>query len=87
MSDGSAAGTASGARPCWPPCRATLGDAVTVVGADAGLHVVAWLNGVPRAREAALIARAHAAGLGLYADHAAVSIRPRRRAGRTARAS
>jgi GntR family transcriptional regulator/MocR family aminotransferase len=45
---------------------ATLGDAVTVVGADAGLHVVVWLNLVPRAREGALVARAHAAGLGLY---------------------
>ena len=43
-----------------------LGDAVTVVGADAGLHVVVWLNRVPRAREDALIARAHAAGLGVY---------------------
>jgi GntR family transcriptional regulator/MocR family aminotransferase len=45
---------------------ATLGDAVTVVGADAGLHVVVWLNRVPRAREDALVARARAAGLGLY---------------------
>jgi GntR family transcriptional regulator/MocR family aminotransferase len=45
---------------------AALGDQVTVVGADAGLHIVVWLNGVPRAREAALIARALAAGLGLY---------------------
>jgi GntR family transcriptional regulator / MocR family aminotransferase len=43
-----------------------VGDAVTVVGADAGLHVVVWLNRVPRAREDALVARAHAAGLGLY---------------------
>jgi GntR family transcriptional regulator/MocR family aminotransferase len=45
---------------------ATLGDAVTVVGADAGLHVVVWLNRVPRAQEDAIVARAHAAGLGLY---------------------
>jgi GntR family transcriptional regulator/MocR family aminotransferase len=45
---------------------AALGDAVTVVGADAGLHVVVWLNRVPRTQEDALIARAHAAGLGLY---------------------
>ena len=44
----------------------TLGDEVTVVGADAGLHVVVWLNTVPRAREDALIARAHSAGLGVY---------------------
>ena len=45
---------------------ATLGDAVTVVGADAGLHIVVWLNRVPRTQEDALIARAHAAGLGVY---------------------
>jgi GntR family transcriptional regulator / MocR family aminotransferase len=45
---------------------AILGDAVTVVGADAGLHVVVWLNRVPRVREDALIARAQAAGLGVY---------------------
>ena len=43
-----------------------LGDAVSVVGADAGLHVVAWLNQVPQGREDALIARARAAGIGLY---------------------
>jgi len=43
-----------------------LGDAVTVAGADAGLHVVAWLNQVKRVREDALIARARAAGIGLY---------------------
>jgi GntR family transcriptional regulator/MocR family aminotransferase len=45
---------------------ATLGDAATVVGADAGLHVVVWLNRVPRAQEDAVVAWAHAAGLGLY---------------------
>jgi GntR family transcriptional regulator/MocR family aminotransferase len=44
----------------------TMPDAVTVVGADAGLHVVAWLNQVPRADETGLIARARAAGLGIY---------------------
>ncbi|MBR0652064.1 PLP-dependent aminotransferase family protein [Roseomonas terrae] len=44
----------------------TVGDAVTVVGADAGLHVVAWLNTVPRADEAQFISRAQAVGLGLY---------------------
>lgn len=43
-----------------------LGGAVTVSGADAGLHVVAWLNQVPRAQEEAFMARARAAGLGLY---------------------
>ncbi|MBL6456254.1 PLP-dependent aminotransferase family protein [Belnapia sp. T6] len=45
---------------------ATLGDAVTVVGADAGLHVVIWLNRVPREQEEGLLARARDAGLGLY---------------------
>ena len=45
---------------------AVLGDRVTVLGADAGLHVVAWLNDIPRAQEPELITRAHAAGLGLY---------------------
>jgi GntR family transcriptional regulator/MocR family aminotransferase len=45
---------------------ATLGGAATVVGADAGLHVVVWLNRVPRAQEDALVARARAAGLGVY---------------------
>jgi GntR family transcriptional regulator / MocR family aminotransferase len=39
---------------------------VTVVGADTGLYVVVWLNRVPRAREDDLLARAAAAGLGLY---------------------
>jgi GntR family transcriptional regulator/MocR family aminotransferase len=43
-----------------------LGDAVIVVGADAGLHLVVWLTHVPRAQEDALIARARAVGLGLY---------------------
>ncbi|QRM33301.1 PLP-dependent aminotransferase family protein (plasmid) [Microvirga sp. VF16] len=43
----------------------TFGDDVAVVGADAGLHVVAWLNRVPKEREDELLARA-AAGLGLY---------------------
>ena len=43
-----------------------FGDDVTVVGADAGLHLVAWLNRVPREREDELLARAAASGLGLY---------------------
>jgi GntR family transcriptional regulator/MocR family aminotransferase len=45
---------------------AALGDAMTVVGADAGLHVVVWLSGVPETQENALIARARAVGLGVY---------------------
>lgn len=44
----------------------TLGDAVTVAGAEAGLHVVLWLNRLPQAQENALVAHARAAGLGLY---------------------
>jgi GntR family transcriptional regulator / MocR family aminotransferase len=44
----------------------TFGERVTVVGAEAGLHVVVWLNTVPKAEEAALIARACQAGLGIY---------------------
>ena len=43
-----------------------LGDRVTVVGADTGLHVVAWVNGIAAEREPALIAAARAAGIGLY---------------------
>ncbi|MBU8546121.1 MULTISPECIES: MocR-like pyridoxine biosynthesis transcription factor PdxR [Roseomonadaceae] len=44
----------------------SLGNAATVVGADAGLHVVVWLNGLPRTWEDELIARALAAGVGVY---------------------
>jgi GntR family transcriptional regulator / MocR family aminotransferase len=59
----------------------TLGEAVTVVSADAGLHVVVWLNRVPRTQERALIARVHAAGLGVYPitplyASAAAAVRP-----------
>jgi GntR family transcriptional regulator / MocR family aminotransferase len=43
-----------------------LGNQVTVVGADAGLHVVVWLDGVPQERAHELFERAHAVGLGLY---------------------
>ena len=43
-----------------------LGNSVTIAGADAGLHVVIWLNRVPRKREAELRARADAAGIGIY---------------------
>ena len=39
---------------------------MTVVGADAGLHVVVWLDRVPRTQEETLIAQAHAAGLGVH---------------------
>jgi GntR family transcriptional regulator/MocR family aminotransferase len=45
---------------------ARLGGKVTIVGADAGLHVVVWFNGAPRRQEAELVARGQIAGLGLY---------------------
>lgn len=44
----------------------TLGDRVAVVGAAAGLHVIAWLRDLPARREADLVAAAAAAGIGLY---------------------
>jgi GntR family transcriptional regulator/MocR family aminotransferase len=44
----------------------TLGDEVTIVGADAGLHVIVWLNRLKSAREGELITRARHVGLGLY---------------------
>jgi GntR family transcriptional regulator/MocR family aminotransferase len=60
-----------------------LGQGVTVVGADAGLHVVAWLNRIPQRLEDELIARAFAAGLGIHPvgplyDPSAASSRPDR---------
>lgn len=45
---------------------AELGDQVTISGADAGLHVVVWFDRLQRAAEGELIARARAAGIGLY---------------------
>ena len=42
------------------------GSRLTVTGADTGLHVVAWLNGVPAEREASIVEAARAAGIGLY---------------------
>jgi GntR family transcriptional regulator/MocR family aminotransferase len=43
-----------------------LGDDVAVVGANAGLHVVAWLHGVPARAGRDLVARAAALGVGVY---------------------
>jgi GntR family transcriptional regulator/MocR family aminotransferase len=43
-----------------------LGPGVTVAGADTGLHVVAWMNGIDAGREPAIIAAARAAGIALY---------------------
>jgi GntR family transcriptional regulator / MocR family aminotransferase len=36
------------------------------VGAETGLHVVAWFNGIAAEREPALVAAALSAGIGLY---------------------
>jgi GntR family transcriptional regulator / MocR family aminotransferase len=46
--------------------HAKLHDQVTVVGAEAGLHVVAWLTQFPKRHEAMLVAAARAGGVGLY---------------------
>ncbi len=43
-----------------------FGDAVTVTGANAGLHVVAWLRGLPPRAGRALVAHAAALGVGVY---------------------
>ena len=57
-----------------------LGDQITLVGADAGLHVVVWLDRVPLEREQELVERGRVAGLGLYPVHplylASASINP-----------
>lgn len=46
--------------------RYRLGNRIEIEGADAGLHVVVWLNDIPRSREASLVERARAKGLGIY---------------------
>lgn len=43
-----------------------LGAAVTIAGADTGLHIVAWIDGVAADREPAIIEAARASGVGLY---------------------
>ena len=44
-----------------------LGDRVEVAGANAGLHLLLWLRGVPARETPRLIARAARAGVGVYA--------------------
>ncbi|MCC7273175.1 MAG: PLP-dependent aminotransferase family protein [Alphaproteobacteria bacterium] len=44
----------------------SLPGAVTLTGTEAGLHIVAWLNGIPRAAEEEFVSRAADAGLGIY---------------------
>ncbi|CAN7222027.1 PLP-dependent aminotransferase family protein [Rhizobium rhizogenes] len=46
--------------------RAKLGDRLTIVGADAGLHVIVWCNTISASEESQLIERARLAGIGLY---------------------
>lgn len=46
--------------------RAKLGDRLTIVGADAGLHVIVWCNAKSASEESQLIERARQAGIGLY---------------------
>jgi GntR family transcriptional regulator/MocR family aminotransferase len=43
-----------------------FGDAVTVAGTNAGLHVVVWLTGLPQRAGRELVAHAAALGVGIY---------------------
>jgi GntR family transcriptional regulator/MocR family aminotransferase len=43
-----------------------LGDRVTIQGAATGLHVLAWVKGLPRSREAELISAARERGVFVY---------------------
>ena len=45
---------------------ACLGDRVEVVGANAGIHMVAWLRDVPAERLDDVIAKAAERGIGIY---------------------
>lgn len=44
----------------------SLGNRITIEGAEAGLHVVVWLHDVAADSESALLARSKQCGLGLY---------------------
>lgn len=46
--------------------RRRFGDRIRIEGAAAGLHVVAWFDGLPQKYEAALIKAARAKGVGIY---------------------
>ncbi len=46
--------------------RAHLGDRAVVLGADAGLHVLVWLRGVPAEGLPAVVRAAEGAGVGVY---------------------
>lgn len=43
-----------------------LGSSVTIDGAETGLHVVTWIDGITADSEPAILAAARAAGIGLY---------------------
>jgi GntR family transcriptional regulator/MocR family aminotransferase len=57
-----------------------LGSAATVVGSDAGLHIVVWLPALPASRVEALIATTRRKGVGVYSVAAHAS-RPLRHGG------
>ncbi|WP_414645164.1 PLP-dependent aminotransferase family protein [Bradyrhizobium sp.] len=46
--------------------RRRFGDRIRIEGTAAGLHVVAWFDGLPQKREDALIQAARARGVGIY---------------------
>ena len=53
-----------------------LGDRVEVAGANAGLHLLVWLRGVPAAEAPRVVARAARAGVGVYTPDAFYLGRP-----------
>jgi GntR family transcriptional regulator / MocR family aminotransferase len=46
--------------------KETLGNSVTIVGSETGLHVLLWLDGIAAEHEADLVSDAHARGIGIY---------------------
>ena len=60
--------------------RQHLGERIEIAGENAGVHMLVWLNDVARSAVGGLIARAAAAGVGLYPIDAYFS-RPPQRAG------
>lgn len=46
--------------------RHRFGDKVAIEGADAGLHIVVWFKDLPGSLEAALLEKAHRAGVGVH---------------------
>ncbi len=43
-----------------------LATRVRVSGAEAGLHLIAWFDGIPASREGEVVEAARAAGVGVY---------------------